>query len=218
MGFGDYVRGALSALNAKVNAIQTGYAEIRGAHEAMLATLGGANNITREMDSIPGRRMAYWLSGTLLFDITNSGQRGNPISMLVSQDGPFIMTHYPVVAWRPTLPTTATNFGLWRPVQTVSLPDQAEAAGATFDLDEDIISISWELVSGGSQRNMQNLPALPLLSTPGNAIPLPVPTMFTPNDTIQFFPTFESIRFTGAVPPTQGLLGVTLSGYRIVNM
>jgi len=169
-------------------------------------------SITHELDSIPGRRIFYNLTGVLSFTTSVDGQRAQPISMLVSQDGPYVMTHYPLVIWKPSAPNNATNFGNWRPVATWPLPDQV--------VDGDRVDLSYEFVSGGSQRNFQNLPAAPLFSRPDALMPLPVPTLFAPNETIQFIPTFESITFdTGAaVPTTAGILVVTLPGYRIVNM
>jgi len=169
-------------------------------------------SITNELDSIPGRRIFYNLSDTLPFSDADAGRRGQPLNFLVSQDGPYIMTHYPIVMWRPIAPDTATLFGRWRPVYSWPLPDQV--------IDGDTVDISWEIVSGGSQRNFQNLPAAPIFSRPDTAIPLPVPTLFAPNETIQFFPTFNAINFdaTAQVPTTQGELYVTLPGYRAVNM
>jgi hypothetical protein len=168
-------------------------------------------SITSELDSIPGRRIFYNLSGTQDFTATSAGQRAQPINFLVSQDGPFVMTHYPLVLWRPSTPTNATQFGFWRPVATWPLPDQV--------IDADRIDLSYEFVSGGSQRNFNNLPAGPLFSRPDNVIPLPVPTLFSPNEVIQFFATFEAISFNSAgVATTGGILQVTLPGYRIVNM
>lgn len=169
-------------------------------------------SITQEIDSIQGRRIFYNLVGRISFTDAQEGTRGPPVQFLVSQDGPFIQTHYPVAIWKPSAPATATNFGRWRPIYSWPLPDQV--------LDTDIIDISYELFDAGSQRNFQNEPAPPMLSRPDVAIPLPVPTLFAPNTTINFFPTYESILFdTGAaVPTTGGELVIKLPGYRIVNM
>lgn len=168
-------------------------------------------SITQEIDSIAGRRIFYNLVGSVSFTAAQDGTRGAPVQFLVSQDGPFIQTHYPVVIWRPNAPDTATNFGRWRPIYSWPLPDQV--------LDEDIIDISYEMIDSGSQRNFQNEPAPPMLSRPDLAIPLPVPTLFAPNTTIQFFPTYENILFSApAVPTTGGRLIVKLPGYRIVNL
>ena len=168
-------------------------------------------SITAELDAIPGRRIFYNLSGTLDFSAADAGQRAQPISFLVSQDGPYVMTHYPFVIWRPSAPTNATRFGFWRPVSHWPLPDQV--------VDEDIISLSYEFVSGGSQRNFNNQVAGPIFSRPDYIVPLPVPTLFAPNETIQFFPTFEAIDFgTSDTVTTNGILSVTLPGYRVVNM
>ena len=168
--------------------------------------------ITEEIDAIPGRRIFYTLSAVQTFDAALDGRPGQVMSFLVSQDGPFIMTHYPVAMWRSSSPDTATTFGRWRPVASWPLPDQV--------LDDDIIDISYSMADAGSQRNFQNLPILAgLLSRPDNMIPLPVPTLFTPNTTIQFIPQYENILFSvTAVPTTQGTLVVALPGYRIVSL
>ena len=166
---------------------------------------------TEELDSIPGRRIFYGLSDEQTFTIALSGQRGQPLNFLVSQDGPFVMSHFPLVTWRPSAPDTATRFGQWRPVATWPLPDQV--------VDGDRIDLSWEFVSGGSQRNFQNEPWGPIFSRPDNLVPLPIPTLFAPNETIQMFLTYESISFdTGGTPTTQGTVRVTLPGYRAANM
>jgi hypothetical protein len=169
-------------------------------------------SITHELDSIPGRRIFYNLSQTQAFTADLAGQRAQPLNFLVSQDGPYVMTHYPMVLWRPSAPSNATQFGFWRPVATWPLPDQV--------VDGDRIDLSYEFVSGGSQRNFNNLPAGPIFSRPDMMAPLPVPTLFAPNEVIQMIPTYEAITFDGTVevPTMQGTLQVTLPGYRIVNM
>jgi hypothetical protein len=163
-----------------------------------------------ELEKIDGRRIEYRLSGRVLFDITDLGTRGEPVTFQVSQDGPFIMTHYPMVMWKPTAPDDTTNLGRWRPISTYPLPDQV--------VDTDIIDISYELVDGGSQRNFQNEASLPVLSRPDNIVPCPKATLFAPNSAIQFFPTYEAITWDSATPPEAGLLVVSLIGYRIVNL
>ncbi len=171
-------------------------------------------SITDEIDSIPGRRIFYNLVGRDTFDINQNTLRGDAINFLVSQDGPFVMTHYPLVMWKPTLPTTATNFGNWSPVTSWPLPTQQVGA------NQDRIDLSYEIVDGGSQRNFQNEDSHAWFSRPDNAMPLPVPTLFSPNTTIQFFPTFERILFASAaaIPATQGEIVINLPGYRIVNL
>lgn len=168
-------------------------------------------SITQEIDSIPGRRIFYTLGARADFTTAQEGLRANPLTFLVSQDGPFICTHYPIAIWKANAPTTATNFGMWRPISTWPLPDQV--------LDTDIVDISYEVVDSGSQRNFQNEAVAPILSRPDNLIPLPVPTLFAPNTTIQFFATFEQISFnTGGTATTGGELYVGFPGYRIVNL
>lgn len=203
----------LSGLAAKQRMQDQQLSEVVAEYKAVQkAVANQPKSITNELDSIPGRRIFYNLSANLSFSESDAGNRGQPLNFLVSQDGPFVMTHYPVVFWRATQPDNATLFGRTRPPYSWPLPDQV--------IDGDIIDITWELVSGGSQRNFQNLPSSPLFSRPDASIPLPVPTLFAPNETIQFFPTFDAISFDASaeVPTTQGQLYVTLPGYRIVNM
>lgn len=168
-------------------------------------------SITQEIDSIQGRRIFYTLGATISFTAAQAGLRGQPLTFLVSQDGPFIGTHYPFAIWKPNAPSTATNFGAWRPVATWPLPTQ--------ELGTDLIDLSYEVADSGSQRNFQNQAVGPMLSRPDNLIPLPVPTLFAPNATIQFTPTYERISFNSTgTPTTGGELYVGFPGYRIVNM
>ena len=179
--------------------------------EAKQLILNRPKSISEEIDSIPGRRLVYSLVGIGTFTASQDGIRGNPIAMQISQDGPFIMTHYPMIMWRSSSPAGATDFGRWRPVTSWPLPDQV--------LDTNIVDISYELFDAGSQRNLQNL-AVPggLLSRPDNVIPLPVPTLFTSNTVVTLTPTFENILFEGSTPTTEGTLAVVLPGYRVANM
>ncbi|HZJ67639.1 MAG TPA: hypothetical protein VFD36_29250 [Kofleriaceae bacterium] len=170
-------------------------------------------SITQEIDSIPGRRIFYNLCDRISFTDAQAGLRGAPLTFFISQDGPFIATHYPLVVWKPNAPSTATNLGAWSPVSSWPLPTQQVQ-------DQDIIDLSYEVVDSGSQRNFQNEAAGPLFSRPDNPVPLPVPTLFAPNTTIQFFPTFERIFFSSepGVPTTGGELVVIWPGYKIANM
>lgn len=173
--------------------------------------LSRPRSITEEIDAIPGRRIESVFSGEVTFTATQQGTRGNPVLIQVSQDGPFVMTHYPMVMWRPTAPTDATNYQRWRPVSSFPLPDQV--------YDTDIIDIMYELQDGGAQRNFQNAPRGPLLSRPDNLIPCAVPTLWAPNAAISFTPIYNNVTFNGSpTPPTQGTLHVDIIGYRIVNM
>lgn len=169
-------------------------------------------SITQEIDSIPGRRIFYTLGDTIAFSAAQAGLRGTPLSFLVSQDGPFIATHYPIAIWKPNSPSTATNFGQWSPVSSWPLPTQ--------NFTTDGIDLSYEVVDAGSQRNFQNQAVGPIFSRPDNLVPLPVPTLFAPNTTIQFYPTYERIFFDSSldVPTDGGELFVGFPGYRIVNM
>src|SRR6266850_2385957 len=100
--------------------------------------------VTEEIDSIPGRRIESIFSGEIEFDITDLGQRGTPVIIPISQDGDFIMTHYPMILWRPTAPDTATHLNKWRPVTSFPLPTQ--------EVHGDIIDIAYEIDDAGSQR------------------------------------------------------------------
>lgn len=167
-------------------------------------------SVQEEIDAIEGRRMEGTLSGEIAFTANDEGQRGAPVTMSVSQDGPFVMTHYPMVVWRPTAPDNATNLNRWRPVSTFPLPDQV--------VDTDIIDIMYELQDGGNQRLLQNEPRGPLLSRPDNIVPCPVPTLWSPNSVVLFIPTYLALTWDGSTPPTEGVLHVDIPGYRIVNM
>lgn len=196
-----------------IRRLVTGQNELKAQFKLLLETDSGPRSITEEIDSLPGRRIFYNLSGRQSFTAAQLGTRADAISFFVSQDGPFVMTHYPLVAWKPNLPTTATNLGQWSPPTSWPLPVQQAA-------DQDSINLSYEFFDGGSQRAFNNEVAAPLFSRPDNLAPLPVPTLFAPNANIQFIPTYEDIFFDGtaAVPTTGGQLVVTLPGYRIVNL
>lgn len=198
---------------AQLKAVKEENAQIRHDYKSFVeACENQPRSITEEIDSIPGRRIFYNLSAVQNFTIAQLGVRGANMNFLVSQDGPYIMTHYPLVIWKPNLPAGATNLGRWSPVTSWPLPTQQAAA-------QDRIDLSWEFVDAGSQRNFQNQTAAPLFSRPDNLAPLPVPTIFSPNTTIQFTPLYEDIFFGApATPTTGGQLVVTLPGYRIANM
>lgn len=174
--------------------------------------LKGQRSPLAEIDAIPGRRIFYHLVGSVPFTAAQAGTRGQPISFVLSQDGSFIQTHYPVAMWLPNAPSSATNFGRWRPIYSWPLPTQ-EVGG-------DVIDISYEMIDAGSQRNFQNEAAPPLLSRPDVLLPLPVPTLYGTNANLQFVPTYQAINFdaAAATPTTGGLLVVALPGYRCVNM
>lgn len=185
--------GAISQLVARINELQKRPA-----------------SITDFIDRIPGRRIETVLSGEIAFTAAQLGTRGNPITIQVSQDGPFIMTHYPMATWRPSAPENATNYGRTRPVSTFPLPTQ--------EVGTDIIDIMYELQDGGSQRNFQNAPRGPMLSRPDNLVPCAVPTLWAPNGALVFTPTYNAIAFDADTPPTEGILHVDFIGYRIVNL
>lgn len=208
------VQEAISKLFADNRQLRRELGEVLSEYKAFRKACEEApKSITAQIDSIPGRRVYFNLVSTLAFDINLNGQRGPAMNFLVSQDGPFIQTHYPMAIWRPSAPAAATNFGQWSPVTSWPWPDQELA-------NRDSIDLSYEVVSGGARRNFQNEAAPPLFSRPDNMVPLPVPTLFNPNDVVQFFPTFEDIQFNAnpVTPTTAGILVVMLPGYQIASM
>lgn len=211
------VKNMLQGVASKLRRLGAAQERIEAQHELILKQMAARRSITAEIDAIPGRRLWYGLTGRVAFTAADQGQRGQPVNFRINQDGPFIQTHYPFALWLPSAPNNATMFGLWRPVTPYPLPDQF-TIGAV-DGDSDLISISYEVVDAGSQRNFQNERQPPVLSRPDLMIPLPVPTLFTPNTTIQFTPFYERILFNNTVtPPTEGILVVQFPGYLIANM
>jgi len=219
MGLQEYVRngmtkamGAISALNARMESM-----------EKVLEDLSERpRTIQEEIDAIEGRRLDYRLVGTQDFTIAQDGLRANFINLQVAQDGPFIWTYAPICMWKPTAPANTPLLNCWRPVYTWPMPFQASDAagpGATIDFNLDMVSISYEIMDSGGSRNFQNAARPPDFSIPGNLVPLATPTLFTPNTTVQFYPTYDRILFNSTSnTPTAGQLVVALPGFKIVNM
>lgn len=207
-GIIDKIAGIVGNHNRAIQKLQSAQAQM----QAMVADLASRpRSVQADIDAIPGRRIESTLGGEIAFDANQLGLRGTPIIIPVSQDGPFVMTHYPVVMWRPTSPSTATNLGRWRPVSSFPLPTQ--------QLTSDFIDIMWELQDGGNQRNFQNTPRAPLFSRPDALLPCAIPTLWSPNSTLVFTPTYTAITFNGGgTPTTGGTLHVDFYGYRIVNL
>ena len=199
-----------AALRTHKAAIQNLQSQVAQLIQVVNAQQSRPRSIQEEIDAINGRRIESTIGGEVTFTANDVGQRATPIVIPVSQDGPFIMTHYPLVLWRPTAPDNATNLNRWRPVSTFPLPDQV--------VDTDIIDILYELNDGGSQRFMQNTPRGPLFSRPDNIVPTPIPTLWPANASIVFQPTYLALTWNGTTPPTQGTLHVDLIGYLIVNL
>ena len=195
-------------------AIRQLQATVQALQQELSTVKQSSDTLEDEINKLPGRRVLYTLMGTQTFTASNDGSRGNPITFEVSQDGPFVMTHYPVVMWRPSTPSNATNFGRWRPVSSWSIPAQS-------GITDDIIDISYEMVDSGSGRELQNNIAVHpgLLSTPDEWKALPIPVYFRPQSVISFTPTYENIAFaSGGTATTGGTLAVALPGYKIVNL
>lgn len=201
------IAAAIRVLNARTAQQQQVITQLT---QAMNDLMSRPRTITEEIDQIPGRRIDTVLSGEVTFDSTAEGTRGNPVLIQVSQDGPFVMTHYPMISWYPSAPTSAANYMRWRPVSTYPLPDQV--------VDTDIIDIKYELQDGGNQRNFQNAPRGLVLSRPDNIVPLACPTLWAPNSAIALTPTYMNITWDSDPAPTQGTLHVDFIGYRIVNL
>lgn len=174
-----------------------------------------------EINAIPGRRLFFLPTKTQDFTATQDGAKGSAMSFTISQDGPFIMTHFPLVMWKATLPTNGTNYGRWMPIMSYPTPFQHSqvALDTTFKAFADMIDISYEMVDSGPQQNFQDNPLPPLISLPGALQPLPVPTKFAPASVITFTPTYENIFFASdpTTDTTGGRLVVSLIGYRISN-
>lgn len=206
------------AIDAQTAAILRGYKgaiQKQGQQVIALFKLVGElqsrpRSVQEEIDALEGRRMEGTLSGEVEFTEADLGQRSAPITMIVSQDGPFVQTHYPMAIWRPSAPEDATNLGRWRPVSTFPLPDQV--------VDTDIIDIMYEMQDGGNQRLLQNEARGPLLSRPDNIVPTPVPTLWSPGSTVLFIPTYLALTWDAAEAPTAGILHVDIPGYRITNL
>jgi hypothetical protein len=204
-----------AAIRVLNNRLQQTQNILAGATRDLAELRSRPRTITEEIDSIPGRRIESIFSGEVVFDINDLGKAGKPIIIPISQDGDFIMTHYPMALWRPSAPDNATNFGRWRPVTSYPLP--------TMEVPGDIIDISYLLDDAGSQRFMQNDARGPVLSRPDNLVPCAIPTQWAPNASIKFTPLYNAFLWNGgggegAVEPTQGILHVDLIGYRIVNL
>lgn len=209
----NQVNALIRKIVARQKALETQNRQILDKYEEFVAACEDQpRSITQEIDSIPGRRIFYTLNDTVAFSAEDAGRRSDPLIFNISQDGPFIATHYPLVLWKPTAPVNATNFGRWRPVSSWPLPTQ--------EVNGEVIDLSWELDDSGSQRNFQNSPTGPLFSRPDNFQPLPVPTLFAPNTVITVYPTYEAINFDAAaeVPTTDGELYMGWPGYKIVSM
>jgi len=194
-------------LNKKLNQMQDQNSWLI---QAMQELQSRPRSVTEEIDAIPGRRIESVFSQEVTFTADDEGQRGLPLIFQISQDGPFVMTHYPMALWRPSAPSNTTNLGRWRPVSSFPLPTQ--------QVTTDIIDIMYELNDGGAQRQFQNAPRGPVLSRPDNIVPCPVPTLWSPNASINFVPTYNSFTWDSGTPPTAGILHVDLIGYRIVNL
>jgi hypothetical protein len=200
-------KAALSQQQALLNQQAGDLAMMR---QALVDLQSRPRSVSEEIDAIEGRRLEGTLSGEVAFDILNENTTGEPVVFTVSQDGPFVMTHYPLVLWRPSAPDDATNLGRWRPVSTFPLPDQV--------VDTDIIDLMYELQDGGNKRLLQNEARGPLFSRPDNIVPCPVPTLWSSNSTILFKPTYLTFTWDSEEPPTAGILHVDLIGYYIANL
>lgn len=177
------------------------------------AVLSVPPSLSQEIDKIPGRRLFFHMSANLPFTATDAGSRGEALNFIVSSDGPFVMTHYPCISWKPNSPDNAENFGRWSPVFSSPLPVQQVTNLDTIDL-------SYEINDGGTQRMLQNSAALPISSRLDNPVPLPVPSFFKPNAVVAFIPTFDAINFNNSASPATegGVLRVTMIGFRAINM
>jgi hypothetical protein len=189
--------------------VRQGFASIQGQLDALKKT-SKAPSLEEEIESIQGRRVMFNFTQTQTFTANTAGTKGSTMNYVVSTDGPFIMTHYPVAMWKSTLPTSATDFGRWRTVSSNPLPTQ--------QLTTNFIDISYEMSDSGSGRNLQDNPASPaLLSYPAQLIALEKPMVFLPNTIISVIVTYEAITFGGSSATTSGSLAFSLPGYKIIT-
>lgn len=198
-----YIRGQ----GKKINELSSLVAQLQG---VVVQLNSRPRSVAEEIDAIPGRRIEACLCGTVNFTADDLGTRGIPVIMQVPQDGPFIQTHYPMVLWRPIAPANTTNLNRWRPVSTFPMPTQT--------VPTDWIDLLYEMQDGGNGRLFQNAARGPLLSRPDNIVPVPMPTLWAPNTSVNFIPTYVAQAFNSATPPTQGQLQVTIPGYHVVNL
>jgi len=199
-GYIRQLAGAIKAQNQQIVILQ----------QTVAAMASRPRSVQEEIDALKGRRIESTLDGEVSFTADKVGDRLAPVILPVSQDGPFVQTHYPMALWRPTAPNDATNLNRWRPVTSFPLPTQ--------QVQTDIIDILYEMQDGGNLRQFQNEPRGPLLSRPDNVVPLPIPTLWSPNTNLNFIATLLSVTWDSANPPTAGVLHVTIPGYRIVNL
>jgi hypothetical protein len=203
----DPIAAAVRTHKSAILSLQTQVAQLMAAIN-MLQTK--PHTVWDEINLIPGRWIESTLSGEVTFTASDEGKNGTPVIIVVSQDGPFIQTHYPLVLWFPSAPDNATNLGRWRPVSTFPLPTQV--------VSEDIIDLQYQMFDGGSQREFQNAPRGPLFSRPDNVVPLPCPVQWAANATLKLTPFYQAITWDSDTPPTQGTLHVDFPGIRIVNL
>lgn len=203
---------AIDQLAANVRkALDASASRVARLEEELAAFRATTKSAEDEIESIPGRRIPMHPTQTVAFTASDADTRGSALQFKLSQDGPFIMTHYPVVAWRVSLPSNATNYGQWRPVYHWPLPTQS--------VTSDFISISWEMIDQGPQQNFQDNAMPPIFSRPDRLVPLPRQCKFAPLSVVHVIPTYHDINFnSGGTATTGGTLVVTLIGYRIFNL
>jgi hypothetical protein len=204
------LRGHKNAIQQQQQLIAQQSQQLANLQNAIADLQSRPRSVSEEIDAIEGRRLEGTLSQEATFDAADEHTRSAPLVFNVSADGPFVMTHYPLVLWRPDAPDNTPNYGRWRPVSTFPLPDQV--------VDTDIIDMMYELQDGGNKRILQNQPRGPLFSRPDNIVPVPVPTLWSSNSTILFIPTFLTFTWNSEPAPTTGILHVDLIGYYIANL
>jgi hypothetical protein len=134
-----------------------------------------------DIDSIPGRRMAYNMS------MDGTSTAGNHVDFLISQDGPFILTHFPILLWQ-------YREGTSRWVVSGSREDEL----GTF-----------YLMSDESCQRMLTRNWINIYSQPHQLTPLPMSTLFVPNSMIR-------LNLHPPPPPEPVDYRCILPGYRIV--
>lgn len=142
---------------------------------------------SKDIDAIPGRRVVYTMSGDL-----NIGPSRTMVServlFSVNQDGPFILTHFPLFFWQASR--------------------QEGGSGEWCETRE----WSYHWLDASSQRFMAAA-EIKIFSRSDMLNPLPSAALFAPNSTIEISPVCDDLE-----QQSNGTLKVLLPGYRIVNM
>ena len=190
-------------------------------------------SVEGELNNIPGRRCIFTPRRTQTFTTADQGIEGDVLLYDLPKDGPWVMTHYPIVEWKITAAAAPTFIGQWRPVGDWPTVSQ--------QLSHEFLNCSLRIRDAGPERDLQNTALLknssvstqPFairhvpagdFSRPGAIKKLPVPTLFPAKSVVAINIFYDAVVFDpfsiGKVfyTTTEGELTVTLPGYRIANL